>query len=338
MTPQIKQIHQIDNPVLQLAYVLTSSGADPFLEQFYMSVMSLRHHGNAHTKVVLVTDRLTYESCGNGPRKAMLEAADEIIVVDLDETLSGKVRSRLLKTQLRKFVKGDYLYIDTDTLIATNIEKEIESLQAIDLGAVDDQNTPWLQFPEAVRTYTYNRTKGIFPMEEITESFNGGAMWVKDNDSAHRFYKMWHNLYLEGEKQGCSFDQPSLETTQLKLGLIRHIDGGWNTQGVYGVRYYSKIKVFHYYCTGFPEPTHEFRDEAKIKKYAVDYMNGTDTQHIEDILDDFMNGYTDRVWLAKWEENPAYVHPLYWFIVNNGQKKWFKVFDRLGVLLNKIIR
>ena len=99
-----------------LLYVLVSSDNDFYLEQAYISMYSAKYHmPNAH--ITLLTDKATEATFTNN-RKKEVEYADMIISVDLDtQKYNAHKRSRILKTSARQYVRGDYLYIDCDTVI-----------------------------------------------------------------------------------------------------------------------------------------------------------------------------------------------------------------------------
>lgn len=320
---------------MQIVFVLTSGEQDPFLEQFYIAVESLRYFGNK-LPVTLVTDETTLSKCQDGTRKKMLDAADNVIAVDLDRTLSGKIRSRLLKTGLREYVKGDYLYVDTDIIFCKNIEEDLKSIAQIELGAVDNLNIPWDKLPWRQKILDSNK---VFDLSAVTDFYNGGMMWCKDTAATHEFYSQWRKTYLEGLAKGCDFDQPSLETVQLRTGLISRLDGSWNVQGSFGVRFFRNAKIFHYYSDEERQPVHFLRNTESIKQIAAGYIahNENSIKKLHSLFNDFLKGYESPSWVVNLEPDEPYYHPMYWFVKNHCQKRYFRLFDRMGAMLNKLL-
>ena len=66
------------------------------------------------------------------------ENKEEKITVDFNPEIGNKQCSRWIKTNLREYVKGDFLFIDTDTVITDKLD-EIDDWD-IDIGMVYDLN------------------------------------------------------------------------------------------------------------------------------------------------------------------------------------------------------
>ena len=127
----------------KLVYVLASTENDLFYEQCLISVYSAQLY-NPNIKIVLVVDNKTHSTL-KGNRKEITDYVDDIIVKDFPEETSMFMRSRLLKVELRSLVKGDYLYVDCDTLIVDSLESidwVSESIAAVLDGHVKLKNHP----------------------------------------------------------------------------------------------------------------------------------------------------------------------------------------------------
>ena len=104
---------------MKYVYVLTSSEKDYFYEQCLISVVSLKKY-HPDSEIVILADDITTSGL-KGFRSGIKEYA-LIKEVQCDTAHNQKVRSRLLKTSVRHLVKGDFLYIDLDTVIAGSLE------------------------------------------------------------------------------------------------------------------------------------------------------------------------------------------------------------------------
>ena len=98
---------------IKLLYILVSSPEDVYLEQAYVSATSARRR-NPQAYLTLLTDTATEATLGSrGPQDEAFRALfDEVVVAPLDPSLPAMKRSRLLKTGMREYVKGDFLFID----------------------------------------------------------------------------------------------------------------------------------------------------------------------------------------------------------------------------------
>lgn len=120
----------------QIVYSIISSKQDYYLEQLIMSVHSLRMY-NPAAHVIVVTDNFTAKTL-IGWRSYIKGIINHLQVIPVPSQYNPMQRSRFLKTNLRKFVKGDYLFIDTDTIICASLE-DIDNIDA-DIALVADCN------------------------------------------------------------------------------------------------------------------------------------------------------------------------------------------------------
>lgn len=235
------------NGKLRILYVLTSSERDVYLEQAYVSMCSVRHY-NPTAHITLLIDQITAESFV-GVRKQEIRYADEVVVVGLPRELDGQRRSRMLKTSARKHVKGDFLFIDCDTIVVQPLDDildvDAEIAACYDSHCVDFKESPY---------YKGNVSMGLkLNMPEIVDEehyFNSGVILVRDTELAHRFYEAWNANLLAGVEKGVFMDQPSFAKTDFQLGhVIKRLDDVWNVELKYGMRYLRDAKVIHYLCT-----------------------------------------------------------------------------------------
>lgn len=235
----------------KILYVISSDDSDIYLEQLLVSVTSLRLYmpkGLAH--VTVLTDDVTYLSM-TGTRAAVLELIDEPIVVDFDKTISKYDRSRLLKTAMRKYVKGDFLYIDSDTIITDSLE-EIDNFSH-DLGAVWNVHVPFMMNP--YRNWHLWQAEHIgWDASKETVYYNGGLCYAKDTPVAHEFFGHWNRNWIYSNREGIPNDEPAFAQADIDMNHVIHeLPGEWNCQIKYGLRYFGRVKVLHFLCTQYME-------------------------------------------------------------------------------------
>lgn len=234
---------------MKFLYICTSTENDNFLEQTFVSIISLKKKTSG-AFVTLLTDSCTEETFFHG-RENIRELCDEVVVKDLDENLSGKVRSRLLKTNMRNLVDGDFLYIDSDTVILDNLS-EIENTSA-DFAGIQDLHCVFsknIQFHASQKLKSHICTDEKFLLSEVY--INGGVLFVRDNPRNRDFFKQWNELYLEClQKYDISQDQPTLAYVNYKNNFpIQELDGSWNCQLPCGLKYFRTAKILHYFTSG----------------------------------------------------------------------------------------
>jgi hypothetical protein len=230
-----------------LVYVLVSCPKDIFYEQTLISAWSARHW-NPDMKILLVVDELT-DAGLIGNRTALTDLVDEKIVIDLSEggkaNYTNKERSRILKSNLRSYVEGDILYIDSDTVVCGSLA-ETDSWE-IPFGAVQDGHSKY--DPKHCPNPVVQRAALIgYDVCNAENYFNSGVMYMKDCPEVRAFAKDWYRLYTIGQKRGVTYDQPSLLATDTIHNLIRPLDGIYNCQILNGgLPYLAEAKILHYY-------------------------------------------------------------------------------------------
>lgn len=229
---------------MKYVYVLTSSERDYYCEECIVSMISLlKQNPDAH--IVLLIDDKTQRNL-KGSRAKVKNLATEVIVHAYDENIKQKVRSRLLKTSSRQLIKGDFLFIDTDTVISEALE-DISDFKC-DLGMVLDKHVT------ASKHYMYmfipmyaNAAKMGYSVGYNDCHFNSGVMLVRDTQKTHDFFKLWNELYKETLLKGIDIDQLSLNEANCRMGgIITELPGIWNMQVNYGVKYIAYAKIIHY--------------------------------------------------------------------------------------------
>ncbi|MBO6169303.1 MAG: hypothetical protein J6O51_04950 [Bacteroidales bacterium] len=229
----------------KIVYVLCSTESDVYFEQFLLSLTSLGIH-DPDCDVEVVTDGETYRRL-----QAMGEILPERVslkYVDIPEKgRDGFYNSRWIKTNLRQIVSGDFLYIDTDTVIARPLSG-IDNIDA-DIAAVIDGNGQSRFVDRGERKKLDDA--GMHGLGE-GPYFNGGVFLVRDTAASHAFFSTWHSSWQKMVDAGARlYDQASLFKTNLESGqLIRELPGEWNVQTCHdaAAHYFKEAKVIHYYA------------------------------------------------------------------------------------------
>ncbi len=228
--------------MVKAVYVLVSREEDLFYEMFLLSLHSLRVHDPGR-EVEVVLDPETYARIvvKDDPVLRGVRFTETAIPPDLD----GLQKSRYLKTRLRSLVDGDYLYIDTDTIVCAPLS-DIEGTQA-ELAAVSNENG--LSVANSKKLVGQCRRAGFTDLAKAP-FYNGGVLFVRDSDVSRRFYDRWHGRWLQSLENGVPYDQPALCQANLDTGCpIRELHGKWNCQigTSVGLHYFKEAVILHYY-------------------------------------------------------------------------------------------
>jgi hypothetical protein len=238
---------------MKYLYVLVSDDSDLFLEQALLSITSLRMY-MPDAFISLLVDDIT-EANLIEKRKFILELINEFKVITLDSKFNKKARSRCLKTSMRNHIEGNFLYIDNDTLITTELS-DIENIQA-DIAAVLDWHL-YLSEIENISTAHINNIRekdkklGFVSTFKSNTHFNGGVLFCKDNENGVNFFNEWHKLWLYCFDNGNTNDQQSLNQANYNLGnVIYELEGIWNCQILKdgALRFLYNSRIIHYFAS-----------------------------------------------------------------------------------------
>lgn len=278
---------------MKYVYVLTSSEEDYYCEECIVSMTSLiKTNPGAH--IVLLIDDKTRKNLV-GYRAEVEKLATEIIVQTFDETATQKIRSRLLKTSARQLVKGDFLFVDTDTVIAGSLD-DISDFEG-DLGMVLDQHV--VVSKHCLYMYMSTNAKKMgYSIGYNNCHFNSGVMLVRDTAKCHDFFELWNVLYRETLLKGIDIDQLSLNEANCRLGgEIGELPGIWNMQVNCGVKYLAHAKIIHY--LGFQPQNKQAKyfttlpfELCNVRYFKEMRHEAGITQEIKQIIEDPKSAFT----------------------------------------------
>jgi hypothetical protein len=232
---------------MNYVYVLTSSQADTYYEQFFLSVVSFRLY-NPNASVIVLIDKDTQTNL-SGIRAEYEKYVSDVKIIDVPDEFPQKDSSRWIKTSIRSYVFGDFLFLDCDTIITCKLEPDFDP--SIKAGAVLDTHITLEN--HHLKKYFENSDRKIGFSASFKEKrhYNGGLIYCKDNPEGKRFFDKWHDLWLHGRGRGNSQDMPSLNQANYELNnIITELPGEWNCQISHnGLPCLHNAKIIHYYAT-----------------------------------------------------------------------------------------
>lgn len=259
-------------------YVLVSGNEDIYYEQTLLSAITLRHY-NPQAFISLIVDDVT-EANLVGFRSEIKKLANEYKVISFPEKVTPLMRSRLLKTNMRNHIEGDFLYLDGDTVVVKSLEipRDVGDIALVaDLHAreKDGYRMHNKRFQKSLLTLNFSMS-----LENLY--FNGGVIFAKDSAVARNFFNKWHELYLFCTEHSIYTDQFSLNESNHRLGFpIHELSGEWNCQireaynHLYRVKtiypLLCKAKIIHFFGSGMvgkkePHPLMTSEIFRKMKK------------------------------------------------------------------------
>ncbi len=230
---------------LQLVYVLISSESDFFLEEFWVSLFSLRRF-HPKDKVVVLTDHPTAERVRDRPQLASM--ITDLKIIDLPDDYDGRLRSRTLKTSVRNLIDGDFMTIDTDTVICGSLD-EVDNLPVKNIGMVPEMHGPFKN--HITYKFITNELKRIYgtDVSDAPYWFNSGCMLVRDNEFTREFFKKWNEEWkvVTFQKNASSDQRPLLKVDHDYGYIIECLPDTFNCQVALSIQYLHEAKILHFW-------------------------------------------------------------------------------------------
>lgn len=235
----------------KIVYCLVSDTEDHYYEQLLISLCSLRKH-NLDAVVEVVCDNDTFATLG-GVRRYIYDYDVRAIPIDTPRGWKNWEKSRFLKTNLRKLIKGDYLYLDVDTVVCASLDCVDEltcEVAAVKDGHFEAPIPSYSKRSNGSDVWIWNNAKKANVDVEGYWHFNSGVMYVKDSEKAHELYSIWYEKYSAQLKYGVKVDQLPLLLANAEMNnVISVLDAGLNCQVFYeaGKNILPLAKIVHYF-------------------------------------------------------------------------------------------
>src|SRR4051794_14367630 len=196
----------------QFCYVLTTTGRDPFADMTYASVMFLREiHPEA--EIVCLCDAASHRELTSSGH-ALLDVVDRTQSIDTHDGPPG-FRNRYVKTQMRQILDGDFVYLDSDTLVVDRLDKMLACHASVG-GIANHSGTDDPTGLNDVEQDYFHTMGWELPRKVYV---NGGVLLLRDSDPARRFCQLWHEKWLAWTRRGRYTDQPSLNSALTDSGV-----------------------------------------------------------------------------------------------------------------------
>lgn len=227
------------SPPLHVCYVLVADGWDRHAQMMFLSATSLRLH-EPQARVTLVTDAETRASLEKSAA-SLLTLVDAVAVAD-SPVPDRRLRAFHLKTAFRRYVDGDVLYLDGDTLVLRPV-RDVADLDA-EIGAVLDFNHDGEWFPPQLEG-PYRRLGWTYPLPYY---FNSGVLWLRDTPAVRRFSEEWTRRWFLLVEEGMPGDQEAFVTALYAQPVTwRRLPNAFNAITVKRNYRFREARVLHFF-------------------------------------------------------------------------------------------
>lgn len=281
---------------VQIVYALIASENTLFFQELWASAFSFRLH-EPDRAIRVLCDKPTYEYITKFSK--FVELVNEIIIVDVPEDFSPRLRSRQIKTTVRRYVKGSYLFVDTDTICAESLGNIDD--YCCDIALENEFHVPLFQ--SVFRHHVANYIKSAFGsnIKEDDRWLNSGVMFVNDTPAAFDFYDCWHkNWEHSAFESGNPQDQPALLMTyREKKKIISALPGEYNCQVGLCVKYLAYAKIIHFLHFDYPKDQ-SFNPFQTKEIYRKIKENGDLTSEIVEMIKNVKSIYSSPSCVVGW--------------------------------------
>lgn len=226
---------------MKYLYVLVGSKKGFYCEQTLVSMASLKRIEPTSFITLLVDKQTDLEF------KIELENirkyVNEYIIVPVEDNTLPVAKSRYIKTSMRKYVKGDFLYVDADTVWNALIEKRDFTH---DIMGVLDGHCLLAEHPLKKGIEEDFKKVGYNP--EVERYVNGGVLFSKDSDVSRKFFDLWHETWRKTSASGSFIDMPSLNYAIKQIGdSFALLPDTYNVQISRSWEYFPHAKLIHFF-------------------------------------------------------------------------------------------
>ena len=229
-----------------ICYALVDNQELFYYNQLLISISSIRRHMK-DVRIYVLMDEMTNRILLEKNREEFNNfGLIESIVIKVSDEYTQKQKSRFIKLNVRKLVRGNILYLDTDTIISRSLPSDISDAS---VALVKDFNISlydrldYANLEHVVSEYGY-----CLKVDE--PYYNGGVIWSKDDDVGNLFYDKWLYEWEKHRKMGKLFDQPPLYFVNKEMGyVISELDDRMNVQitaSPFPINYLQEAYIIHY--------------------------------------------------------------------------------------------
>jgi len=227
----------------KIVYAVTSVGKDTYSVMTRISVASARLSCPG-TRVMLACDEVSAREMEK-TRDLLLYDVDEVMVVPTPEG-NATYRNRHIKTRLRTLLEGEFLFMDSDTIVRGDLSA-LNSIEG-DIAAAPNHSADSLE----AQIWDEDRDHLTQMGWSVANTyFNGGLIFYRDTAAARALACEWHHRWAEGfRKTGRANDQPafnaSIAAMEIRVETLPH---RYNAQFTMNQSSASEALVWHYYST-----------------------------------------------------------------------------------------
>ena len=318
---------------MKYLYVLVGSKKGFYCEQTLVSMASLKRI-EPDSFITLLVDNQTDVDCKREIEK-IRKYVSEYIIAPIEDSFPAIARSRYIKTSMRKYIEGDFLYVDADTVWNAPVEKDDFTH---DIMGVLDGHCLLANHPMKKGIEEDFQKVGFNP--KVEKYVNGGVLFSKDSDISRVFFDLWHETWQKTSAGGYFIDMPSLNYAIKQIGnSFALLPDSYNVQISRSWEYFPHAKLIHFF-TGWRNDCFESPYLFQKNSFWEEVRQNGICESVSVAINNPLMSFEKTLGVYGQDERKFRNTALYGFILDiynkRDQKKTFSLLERLINKLSKL--
>jgi|GEM_PF-2188009 len=242
---------------MHFVYVVISQGNDTYLDLTYLSAKILRaSNPSSRISVYLDSETLHFIRTNNH----LLEEVIDYFVPCMTPDKSNVFKSRYIKTRLRKWIQGDFIYLDSDTLPIKALD-ELKTIKESFAACLNWNNEEKQNYCEREKAY-FEQYALKLPQFYV----NGGVLVWRDTAFAHDLSDKYIHYWDLAATDEVYYDQPALNEALAHFpdAEFTLLDASYNAQYLANIKSSLDAKIWHGYFSNQSSMSHYVQTGVQI--------------------------------------------------------------------------
>lgn len=259
----------------KIIFALTTKGNDIYTQLTRAAIASIRLT-NYDYVIHVFCDKDSLNKLQE-QNSLLLQEVDEIKAVETPFNDPVSV-NRYIKINLCQWVKGPFVFMDSDVLVREKLDWLFEITEDVGLAMnhslENKEHQIWREDAKELKEMGWETN---YPY------FNGGVIYYSGNEVSKKFSETWYENWIENtQKTGRLRDQPSLNYSLYMMGdslTIKTIPKQFNHQFVRNEENLKESSVWHYYAAI------ELSNKTELEKYLKKQLSKNEAINYQAMAD-----------------------------------------------------
>ncbi|MFL5244255.1 MAG: putative nucleotide-diphospho-sugar transferase [Gemmataceae bacterium] len=220
---------------------MSSDKWDRYARMGYVSATLVRHF-HPDCRITLLVDEVTGKAL-NAPASPLLDVVDNTVAIETGLE-NAVARSRFVKTSMRRWITGDFVFLDVDAIPIAPFGDILNTEGAIAAALENNKQEKDRFFPHGLDEL-YARLQWTCP---VPKYFNTGIVLLRDTPATHAACDEWHRRWLQSSEVGYLSDQPSFNSAMYESNIpIGILPSEYNAMVLFFPWRFRSCRIAHFF-------------------------------------------------------------------------------------------